>query len=93
MAKRQYTAAEESFHLVLASNRHSAQAFAGIALAKLRQKDYFGAFSHYRRLLETGHDSASVTTYFLESAEFLSCDVYKADLEALLIEAFSWENI
>jgi len=93
MAKRQYCAAEESFNLILASNKQSAQAFSGIALAKLRQRDYLGAFNHYRKLLETGHDSTSIRSYFLESAEFLSSDFYQQDIEALLITAFSWDEV
>lgn len=92
LAKRQYHAAEDSFQSILKANRKSIRAFSGIALAKLRQKDYLGAFNHYRKLLEMGVDSASIRTYFLESAEFLSSDYYQPELEALLVTAFSWQG-
>lgn len=92
MAKRQYGEAQALFLDILQDHRHSVRAFSGIALAKLRQRDYFGAFSHYRRLLELGHDSPQIRSCLLEAAEFLNADGYQRELESLLITAFGWEH-
>lgn len=92
MAKRQYGEAQALFLDILQDHRNSVRAFSGIALAKLRQRDYFGAFSHYRRLLELGHDGPQLRAGLLEAAEFLHADSYQRELETLLITAFGWDN-
>jgi len=93
IAQRKYGAAEREFLTILEHDKSSSQAFSGIALTKLRRKDYVGAFHHYRRLIELGHQSHSLKVYFLEAIEFLTTDHYDASLEALLLNAFAWENV
>lgn len=92
IAKRQYEEAANWFKKALEENRYSARAFAGVALVKLRQKDYLAAFKHYKRLLELGHDTDLIRSHFLESVEFLNCDAYQADLEGICFDALLWEN-
>lgn len=92
IGKREYSQAETWFKKALEENRYSARAFSGVALVKLRQKDYLSAFKHYKRLIELGHESELIRRYFLESIEFLSCDAYQADLEGLCLDALFWEN-
>ena len=92
IANRQYQKAETVFTDVLAINTRNIQAFSGIALAKLRQRDYLSSFNHYKRLIELGADSPTIRTYFLEATEHLSADYYQAELEDLMTVAFSWEN-
>ncbi len=93
IAKRQYAEAESCFLRILEQTPGSHRAFSGIALSKLRQKDYLAAFNHYKRLIELGYDSTLTRLYFLDSVEFLRADVYDQETEALLLKAFSWENI
>ncbi len=93
IAKRDYAAAEQQFQEILALDAGSHQAFSGIALSKLRRKDYLGAFQHYRRLLELGFQNPAIESYFLESIEFLSCDHYDPALEALLLQCFGWDDV
>ena len=93
IAKRQYIKAEESFLCALAINSHSAQAFSGVALTKLRKKEYLCAFNHYQSLVNKGYDSLHIRQLLVESAEFLSADFYQESLASSIIEAFEWTDI
>ncbi|GEM_PF-1800400 len=92
IANKEYADAETMFRDVLAINAQSAKGFSGIALAKLRQRDYLAAFNHYKRLIELGAEMSGIQAYFLEAVENLSSDFYQADLEDLMIVAFGWEG-
>lgn len=93
IANRQYSKAETIFSDVLAINKGNVQAFSGIALAKLRQRDYLAAFNHYKRLIELGANTSNIQSYFYEAVDNLRADYYQAELEDLMIVAFSWEGI
>lgn len=92
IANAQYDEAEALLLGLLEDDKHNAQAFSGIALVYLKQKDYLRAFSHYRKLIEAGYDSQELRTRFLESIEALSADYYQEDLEFLALQAFNWDE-
>lgn len=87
-----YDKAEGCFISALANDKHSQRAFSGIALAKLKQRDYLAAFNHFRRLFELGLRDETLVAHFLSSLESLHCDQYEQALEQLLLSLFCQPN-
>lgn len=92
IAQNAYDDAIDSFSRALSTSNSSSRAFAGIALAKLRKGDTVSAFAHYRRLLECGYDSTLNRYHFLESAHNIVSERYDPNLEALVLNAYEWDE-
>lgn len=90
---QEYEIAQHYFVDALAINKHSLQAFSGIAHAKLKSGDFLAAFNHYRKLIELGHQTDTVKVCLFESLAPLRADHYQPDLENMLIEAYQWDGL